>query len=82
MKTLRNASRIGHLSFLSEQARHDIYEAVLEILGSVGMLVHHEAATAMLLEAGCTQTADGRILVPRQLVELSLIHISEPTRPY
>ena len=69
MKSLGNASQIGHLSFLSEQAKHDIYEAVLEILGSVGMLVHHEAGEALLLQAGCTQTADGRVLVPRELVE-------------
>jgi trimethylamine--corrinoid protein Co-methyltransferase len=69
MKDLRNASRAGHLQFLSEENKRDIYLTVLEILGKVGMQVHHDEARAMLLEAGCTLTADDRVLIPRRLVE-------------
>jgi trimethylamine--corrinoid protein Co-methyltransferase len=69
MKDLRNASRAGHLQFLSEENKRDIYLTVLEILGKVGMQVYHDEARAMLLEAGCTLTADDRVLIPRRLVE-------------
>ena len=69
MKELRNASRAGHLQFLSEENKRDIYLTVLEILGKVGMQVHHDEARAMLLEAGCTLTPDDRVLIPRRLVE-------------
>ncbi len=75
MKDLRNASRVGRLQFLSEEARRDIYLAVLEILGKVGMLVHHDEAKAMLLEAGCSLTADDRVLIPRRLVEQARLSV-------
>ncbi len=69
MKDLRNASRVGRLQFLSEENKRDIYLTVLEILGKVGMQVHHDEARAMLLAAGCTLTLDDRVLIPRRLVE-------------
>jgi trimethylamine--corrinoid protein Co-methyltransferase len=69
MKDLRNASRAGHLQFLNEENKRDIYLTVLEILGKVGMQVHHDEARAMLLAAGCTLTPDDRVLIPRRLVE-------------
>ena len=64
MKDLRNASRVGHLQFLSEENKRDIYLTVLEILGKVGMQVHHDEARAMLLAAGCTLTPEDRVLMP------------------
>ena len=69
MKSLENASRIGHLSFLSEEAKQDIYDAVLEILGAVGMQLNHDGARTMLLDAGATLTPAGHVLIPRELVE-------------
>ena len=69
MKDLRNASQVGRLQFLSEAAKRDIYVAVLDILGKVGMQVDHEEARAMLLDAGCTLTSGERVLMPRHLVE-------------
>ena len=62
MKPLQNASRIGHLSFLSEQAKQDLYDAALEILGAVGMRLNHDGARMMLLDAGATQSPAGHIL--------------------
>jgi len=75
VKDLRNASRVGHLQFLSDEDKRDIYLAVLEILGKVGMLVHHDEARAMLLEAGCSLTADDRVLIPRRLVEQARLSV-------
>ena len=75
MKDLRNASRVGHLQFLSEEDKRAIYVAVLEILGKVGMRVHHEEAKAMLLAAGCTLTAEDRLLIPRRLVEQARLSV-------
>jgi len=75
VKDLRNASRVGHLQFLSDEDKRDIYLAILEILGKVGMLVHHDEARAMLLEAGCSLTADDRVLIPRRLVEQARLSV-------
>jgi trimethylamine---corrinoid protein Co-methyltransferase len=67
--SVANASRVGRLGFLSEEDKRDIYAAVLEILATVGMKVNHAPAEAMLLEAGCTLSPRGFVLVPSQLVE-------------
>jgi trimethylamine--corrinoid protein Co-methyltransferase len=75
VKDLRNASRVGRLRFLSEESKRDIYLSVLEILGKVGMQVHHDAAKAMLLEAGCTLTPEDRVLIPRRLVEQARLSV-------
>jgi trimethylamine--corrinoid protein Co-methyltransferase len=72
---IRNASRVGHLQFLSDEAKRDIYLAVLEILGKVGMQVHHDEARTLLLEAGCTLAAGDRVLVPRRLVEQARLSV-------
>lgn len=75
MKNLRNASQVGRLQFLTEAGKRDIYVAVLDILGKVGMQVHHDEAKAMLLDAGCTLTADDRVLMPRHLVEQARLSV-------
>ena len=75
VKDLRNASRVGRLQFLSEENRRDIYLAGLEILGKVGMQVHHDEAKAMLLDAGCTLTPEDRVLMPRRLVEQARLSV-------
>jgi trimethylamine---corrinoid protein Co-methyltransferase len=75
VKDLRNASRVGHLQFLGEDDKRAIYLAVLEILGKVGMKVNHEEAKAMLLEAGCSLTAEDRVLIPRRLVEQARVSV-------
>ncbi len=41
VKDIRNASRVGRLSFLTEEQKRDIYLAALEILSTVGMKVYH-----------------------------------------
>lgn len=75
MKELRNASRVGRLSFLTEEDKRDIYLAALAVLGDVGMKVYHDEAKAMLVEAGCTVTPDDRVLVPRYLVERARLSV-------
>ena len=56
MKDVRNASRVGRLSFLTEEQKRDIYQAALEILATIGMKVYHPEVEEMLLGAGCTKT--------------------------
>ncbi len=75
VKDLRNASQVGRLQFLTEAGKRDIYVAALDILGKVGMQVHHDEAKAMLLEAGCTLTADDRVQLPRHLVEQARLSV-------
>jgi len=69
VKDIRNASRVGRLSFLTEEQKRDIYLAALEILSTVGMKVYHPEVQELLLSAGCTRTPEDRILMPRHLVE-------------
>ena len=69
MPDLRNASRVGRLSFLTEEQKRDLYLAALEILAHIGMRVGHPEAQALLLAAGAGQTTDGRLLLPRHMVE-------------
>lgn len=69
VNNVRNASRVGRLSFLSDEEKRDLYLAALEILGTVGMEVRHAEAREMLLAAGCTLTDGARVLMPRHLVE-------------
>lgn len=69
MRDLRNASQIGRLSFLSAEAKRDIYLAALEVLATIGQKVYHEEARSLLVAAGCSLTSDERVLMPRYLVE-------------
>ena len=64
MEDLRNASRVGRLSFLTEEQKRDLYLAALEILATIGMRVYHDEAAALLLAAGAEETADGRLSCP------------------
>lgn len=82
MKELRNASRVGRLSFLSEENKRDIYLSALEVLSTVGMKVYHEGVQAMLLEAGCTLTSQDRLLMPRHLVERARLSVPAVVNVY
>ncbi|MHB0979473.1 MAG: trimethylamine methyltransferase family protein [Thermoleophilia bacterium] len=74
-RTIRNASRVGRLQFLSDEQKRDIYLAALDIMARVGMKVYHEEAKALLLDAGCTLTPEDRVLMPRHLVERARLSV-------
>ncbi len=59
----------ARLSYLSEGDKGAIYEAALEILGSVGQRVHHPEALELLRAAGCEVTEPDLVRVPRALVQ-------------
>ncbi|HZK48319.1 MAG TPA: trimethylamine methyltransferase family protein [Thermoleophilia bacterium] len=82
MKDLRNASLVGRLSFLSEGDKRDIYLSALEIMSKVGMVVYHEGARRMLLEAGCVLLAESRVLMPRHLVETARLSVPSQVDVY
>ena len=48
--------RPGRLTYLSDADKTAIYEAALEIIGSVGMRVLHPEALELLRTAGCEVT--------------------------
>ncbi|MHB0980674.1 MAG: trimethylamine methyltransferase family protein [Thermoleophilia bacterium] len=75
MKELRNASRVGRLSFLTDGDKRDIYVSALDVLANVGMKVYHEEAKTMLLGAGCSLTPEDRVLMPRHLVEQARLSV-------
>jgi trimethylamine--corrinoid protein Co-methyltransferase len=60
---------IGRPAFLTEEQKRDIYHAALEIIGRVGMVVDHDEALALLRAAGADVGGDGRVRLPRSLVE-------------
>ena len=66
---LREPPRSGRLAYLSEADKAAIYEAALEIIGSIGMRVHHPEARELLRAAGCTVTEPDLVTIPRELVE-------------
>ncbi len=61
--------RPGRLTYLSEQDKTAIYDAALEIVGTIGMRVHHPEALELLRAAGCTVTEPDLVCIPRELVE-------------
>ena len=61
--------RAGRLTYLSEADKQAIYDAALEIIGSIGMRVHHEEARELLRAAGCTVTDTDLACIPRELVQ-------------
>jgi trimethylamine--corrinoid protein Co-methyltransferase len=75
MSDIRNASKVGRLTFLSDEKKRDIYLAALEICATIGMRVYHVEVERMLTEAGCTKTADERVLMPRHLVEQARLSV-------
>ena len=60
--------RPGRLTYLSDADKTAIYEAALEIIGSVGMRVLHPVALEVLREAGSEVEGD-LVRIPRDLVE-------------
>jgi len=65
----REPLRPGRLTYLSEADKAAICEAALEIIGTIGMRVHHEEARELLRAAGCTVTEPDLVKIPRELVE-------------
>ena len=61
--------RPGRLTYLSDADKTAIYEAALEIIGSVGMRVLHPEALELLRAAGCEVTEPDLVRIPRELVE-------------
>jgi trimethylamine--corrinoid protein Co-methyltransferase len=59
----------GCMRFLSENDKGVIYDAALEILARVGMVVHHNEAIRLLTGAGCRIEPGGRVHVPKDVVE-------------
>jgi trimethylamine--corrinoid protein Co-methyltransferase len=60
------------MTFLSQEDKEKIHQAVLEILDQIGMRVNHDGALALLKEAGCAVNDDGMVKIPRDLVLESL----------
>ena len=65
----RQRPRPGRLTYLSDADKTAIYEAALEIIGSIGMRVLHPEALELLRAAGCEVTEPDLVKIPRELVE-------------
>jgi trimethylamine--corrinoid protein Co-methyltransferase len=59
----------GRLTYLSEADKQAIFDAALEIVGTVGMRVHHREALELLRAAGCAVTKPDLVTIPRELVD-------------
>ena len=61
-----------NLSFLSEDDKEKIHQAVLQVLGDIGMKIFHEEALALLKDAGCQVDKNGIVKIPETLVKSSI----------
>src|SRR4030066_2392899 len=63
----------GKLDFLSKDEIERIHSTSLKVLAEVGVLVHSDRVSRMLIDAGASQSKDGkRILMRESGVERSL----------
>ncbi|MDX2502565.1 MAG: trimethylamine methyltransferase family protein [Deltaproteobacteria bacterium] len=60
------------MTFLSQEDKEKIHQAVLEILSEIGMRVNHDGAMALLTDAGCAVQDNGMVKIPRDLVLKSI----------
>jgi len=58
--------------FLGKEDAEKIHEATLQVLEKTGIWIDHKEAIKMLLSKGAKKDADGRILIPRKMVEEAL----------
>ena len=61
--------RPGRLTYLSDADKTAIYEAALEIMGTIGQRVHHPEALELLRAAGAEVIEPDLVKIPRELVE-------------
>lgn len=61
-----------HLRFLDDSLITRILDEARDLLNTVGIEIHNDRATALLLEHGARREADGRVRIPASLVERSL----------
>jgi trimethylamine---corrinoid protein Co-methyltransferase len=62
-------TRVGQLTYLSEQDRRDIYAAAVRIISTIGMRVHHPEARELLRASGCRVTDGDLVCIPAELLE-------------
>lgn len=58
--------------FLTSDKAAKVHEATLSVLDTTGISLDHPEAEELFLQAGARKDPDGRILIPRSLVEKSL----------
>ncbi len=59
----------ARLSYLTDDDKTAIYEAALEIMGTIGQRVHHPEALELLRAAGAEIVEPDLVKIPRELVE-------------
>jgi trimethylamine---corrinoid protein Co-methyltransferase len=66
------STRVGRLTFLSEDNKRTILAAALTILADIGMRINHDEGKRILLDAGCREDEKGLVHVPAELVHKAL----------
>jgi len=57
------------LQFLPPENAAKIHESTLQVLENTGVTLDHDEAEAIYLGAGAKKDDDGRVLIPRTMVE-------------
>ena len=60
------------IAFLTAEKKKKIHQAALRVLAEVGMVVYHDEGRRMLVDAGASLDADGRVKIPADMVEKAL----------
>ena len=65
----------GRLEFLTSTEIRRVHDTSIRVLEEVGVIVHSEAVTKMLVDSGSTPSKDGkRVRMPQELVKSALAH--------
>jgi trimethylamine--corrinoid protein Co-methyltransferase len=65
----------GRLEFLTSNEIRRIHDSSTRVLEEVGVVVHSEAVTKMLLDSGSIPSKDGkRVRIPQEIVKSALAH--------
>ena len=65
----RTGTRGGAYQPLTQAGEEKIYAAALDVLARVGLKNATRTVRSLAIEKGCSQDADGRLLLPKSLVE-------------
>ena len=60
------------LTYLSDEDKKNIHQAVLRILSEIGMKIFHDEALALLKAAGCPVEGDRMVKVPAKLLQKAI----------
>jgi len=70
------------VSLLTDSEYERMAGQVVEVLGTIGMVIGHERVKQMVLAAGCKESPQGRVLFPPALIETNTATLQQTHGPH